>query len=152
MEQFDDAEKIVSAFFRLKDCLRRYRQTASGIDRKFVILGSLREYEATHGRPVTMTEIARTTGIALPNVSRVLAPLEREGYIARRKNGRTVSVVTTVRAEEELQKQRLVLLKEVHEALEPLDDDKKQSLVDGLNCIIDGFEGIIKQRREKADA
>lgn len=59
MEQFDDAEKIVSAFFRLKDCLRRYRQTASGIDRKFIILGSLREYETTHGRPVTMTEIAR---------------------------------------------------------------------------------------------
>lgn len=152
MEQFDNAEKIVSAFFRLKDCLRRYRQTASGIDRKFIILGSLREYETTHGRPVTMTEIARTTGIALPNVSRVLAPLEREGYIVRRKNGRTVSVVTTVRAEEELQKQWLVLLQEINEALGPLDEGTKQSFLDGLNCIVEGFEGIIKKRREKANA
>lgn len=152
MEQFDNAEKIVSAFFRLKDCLRRYRQTASGIDRKFIILGSLREYETTHGRPVTMTEIARTTGIALPNVSRVLAPLEREGYIVRRKNGRTVSVVTTVRAEEELQKQWLVLLQEINEALGPLDEGTKQSFLDGLNCIVEGFEAIIKKRREKANA
>lgn len=152
MEQFEDAEKIVSAFFRLKDCLRRYRQTASGIDRKFIILGSLREYETMHGRPVTMTEIARTTGIALPNVSRMLAPLEREGYIVRRKNGRTVSVVTTVRAEEELQKQWLVLLQEINEALGPLDEGTKQSFLDGLNCIVEGFEAIIKKRREKANA
>ena len=94
MQLNEDAERLIELMFRLRNCLHRYRQqTDKG--RTYMILGSLREYEKRRGRPVTVSEIAHASGLALPNVSRLLTPIEQAGLIDRVKNGRTVNVVVT---------------------------------------------------------
>lgn len=94
MERTAESEQLIALMLRMNDCLRRYKQQADS-GKTFMILGSLREYERRRGRPVTVTEIAHASGLALPNVSRLLTPIEQAGFIDRVKNGRTVNVVVT---------------------------------------------------------
>ena len=88
----ESAERAASMLLRYKDCMRRYKSRTEDRGRKFKVLGSLREYEIRNGSPVTVSEISRDSGLAMPNVSRLLKPFERDGLIRREKRGRTVYV------------------------------------------------------------
>ena len=101
MDNTVKAEQIISLMLRLKDCLKKYSQQCD-CGKNIMILGSLYEYERRLGRPESVSEIAHASGLALPNVSRLLVPLELEELITREKNGRKVSVIITENGRERL--------------------------------------------------
>lgn len=79
MQGISDADRVVSLFLRLKDCARKYKQLTENRGKTFIILASLREYELKNGRHLTVGDIAENSGLALPNVSRMLAPRGKAG-------------------------------------------------------------------------
>ena len=99
MQGISDADRVVSLFLRLKDCARKYKQLTENRGKTFIILASLREYELKNGRHLTVGDIAENSGLALPNVSRLLAPAEKQGLIRREKCGRNVNVTLTEEGE-----------------------------------------------------
>ncbi len=65
--------------------------------RKFVLLKGIRDYEVHNRKHITISDISKASGMALPNVSRYLKPFEEAGYIGREKNGRIVSIFLTAK-------------------------------------------------------
>ena len=66
MDEREGAEYAASMILRARDCVRRYKMHAGENGKQFMILGSLRERENRTKRPITITEMARATGLALP--------------------------------------------------------------------------------------
>ena len=126
MDEVKDAEFVVSLMLRMRACVRKYKSHSDDGGKIFTILGSLRDYETRTGRPVTVSEIARHSGLALPNVSRLLKPLEEDGYIRREKQGRTVSVIITAKGEHTLMQHRKEFISDVAEALGALSDEERK--------------------------
>ena len=87
MTERESAERAASMILRARDCVRRYKNHTREHGKTFMILGGLREYESRTGHPVTITEIARHSGLAVPNVGRLLKPLEEAGLLRREKQG-----------------------------------------------------------------
>ena len=143
MPDENPAERALSLMFRLKDCIRILRARTDENDRKIVMLAGLREYELHNGSPVTMSEIAKISGLKLPNVCRLLQPFESDGLVQREKRGRTVYVTVTQKGNEALKERYGKLLDELQrDVFEALDEDEAQSF-------IAGFEKIIRQLEKK---
>ena len=60
------------------------------------------------------------SGLAMPNVSRLLVPLEQEGLICREKNGRTVSVIITQKGNAALEERSAEMRRYITAALNAL--------------------------------
>lgn len=139
MQLNEDAERLIELMFRLRNCLHRYRQqTDKG--RTYVMLGSLREYEKRRGKPVTVSEIAHASGLALPNVSRLLTPLEQSGLVERVKCGRTVNVIVTKEGERRLKEYWDGFTTLIAEALEGIGQEEKDALLYAGAKIADHME------------
>lgn len=144
MNDNKDAERALSLIFRFKDCMRRYKAQTEDRGKKFVILGSLREYEARNGRPVTVSEIARISGLAMPNVSRLLKPFEKEGLIQRKRSGRTVSVILTPEGDAALAAQRDLFEQDIASALGMLGEEERSRYLACREKILSFFESKLE--------
>lgn len=129
MDKMHSAERAASLFFRFNDCMRRYKSRMSDGDKKLMVLGGLSDYEKRFGRPVTVTGIAKISGIALPNVSRLIKPFEEEGLLIRQKRGRTVSVVITPKGREALAASRCKLVGTIAHALGAFDGEEQEQFL-----------------------
>lgn len=83
MTEQECANRAASIILQAKDCIRRYKLREGEKDRAFMLLGGLREHESHTGQPVTITEMARVSGLAVPNVSRLIKPYEEAGLLRR---------------------------------------------------------------------
>lgn len=90
MTEQECANRAASIILQAKDCIRRYKLREGEKDRAFMLLGGLREHESRTGQPVTITEMARVSGLAVPNVSRLIKPYEEAGLLRREKQGLSV--------------------------------------------------------------
>lgn len=149
MDEQRSAERAVSMILQAKDCVRRYR-LRSGIDRKFIILGSLCEYENRTKRPITLTQIAQHTGVALPNVGRLLKPLEDEGLLRRERQGRTVHIVITPEGEALLAGQRKEFIRDVTAALSALTQEEQTFFLACCAKILARLETSLKEDAREA--
>ena len=140
MDEVKDAEFVVSLMLRMRACVRKYKSHSEDGGKIFTILGSLRDYETRTGRPVTVSEIARHSGLALPNVSRLLKPLEEDGYIRREKQGRTVSVIITAKGEHTLVQHRKEFISDVAEALGALSDEERKIFLPATKKCLQGLK------------
>lgn len=129
MDEREGAEYAASMILRARDCVRRYKMHAGGNGKRFMILGSLRERENRTGRPTTVTEMACATGLALPNVSRLLKPLEEEGLLRRERQGRTVHVVITPAGDALLAARKQDFVRDIGIALGALTDEERSSFL-----------------------
>lgn len=127
MENKERTERALSLILRMKDCIRRNRMRSEDNGKTFLVLSSLSEYQGRIGRPATVSEIAHITGLALPNVSRLLTPIEQQGLIERVKEGRSVSVIITEQGSAVLEQQRGTLLGGLEQALEVLSDEEAET-------------------------
>lgn len=138
------AERTASLVFRLRDCMRILRAHADDSEKRIFGLLGLHEYEQCNGSPMTMSEIARKSGLQLPNVGRLLHPFEEDGLIRRDKRGRTVYVSVTEKGKELLEKSYGLFLGDLQrDVLSALDDGELQVF---LGC----FEKIVAQLEKKA--
>ncbi len=82
---FEDIAENIQKVVPVKEAeMRRYR-----------LLKGIRDYELKNRKHITLTDIAKTSGMALSNVSRYIRPFEEAGYIKREKSGRTVELCIT---------------------------------------------------------
>lgn len=144
MPEETPAERALSLMFRLRDCLRILRARADDKDKKIIMLAGLREYELTNGSPMTMSEIAKRSGLKLPNVCRLLQPFESDGLVQREKRGRTVYVTVTEKGIAALKECYGKFLDELQrDIFAALDNDEAQTF-------LLSFEKIILQLEKKA--
>ena len=136
----ESAERAASMLLRYKDCMRRYKSHTDDRGKKFKVLGSLREYEMRNGSPVTVSEISRDSGLAMPNVSRLLKPFERDGLIRREKHGRTVYVTITPKGNEALEAQREIFIGDIAAALGILTDAERHAFLSAGEKILQALE------------
>ncbi len=144
MTDENGADRIIAVFLRLKDCMRKCRQKLSGGKNTFIVLGSLTEYEKRTGRHVTVSEISRISGLALPNVSRLLVPLEQEGLICREKNGRTVSVIITQKGNAALEERSAEMRRYITAALNALTDEEYAAFASASEKILFSLENNLE--------
>ena len=140
MQGISDADRVVSLFLRLKDCAREYKQLTENRGKTFIILASLREYELKNGRHLTVGDIAENSGLALPNVSRLLAPAEKQGLIRREKCGRNVNVTLTEEGEKKLAGWLDDFWRDIALALKALTPEETEAFATGFEKILDSFE------------
>lgn len=145
MERTAESEQLIALMLRMNDCLHRYKQQADS-GKTFMVLGSLREYERRRGRPVTVTEIAHASGLALPNVSRLLAPIEQAGLIERVKSGRTVNVIVTEEGNRQLDEFWNGFSKLIACAFERLTERQRKDLLESGGKVADYLEQNIKNQ------
>ena len=143
MQGISDADRVVSLFLRLKDCARKYKQLTENRGKTFIILASLREYELKNGRHLTVGDIAENSGLALPNVSRLLAPAEKQGLIRREKCGRNVNVTLTEEGEINLAGWLDDFWRDIALALKALTPEETEAFATGFEKILDSFESRI---------
>lgn len=143
MQGISDEGRVVSLFLRLKDCARKYKQLTENRGKTFIILASLREYELKNGRHLTVGDIAENSGLALPNVSRLLAPAEKQGLIRREKCGRNVSVTLTEEGEKKLAGLFDGFMRDIALALDALTPEETEAFATGFEKILDSFESRI---------
>lgn len=143
MQGISDADRVVSLFLRLKDCARKYKQLTENRGKTFIILASLREYELKNGRHLTVGDIAENSGLALPNVSRLLAPAEKQGLIRREKCGRNVNVTLTEEGEKKLAGWLDDFWRDIALALKELTPEETEAFATGFEKILDSFESRI---------
>ena len=143
MQGISDEGRVVSLFLRLKDCARKYKQLTENRGKTFIILASLREYELKNGRHLTVGDIAENSGLALPNVSRMLAPAEKQGLIRREKCGRNVNVTLTEEGEKKLAGRLGDFWRDIVLALKALTPEETEAFATGFEKILDSFESRI---------
>lgn len=143
MQGISDEDRVVSLFLRLKDCARKYKQLTENRGKTFIILASLREYELKNGRHLTVGDIAENSGLALPNVSRLLAPAEKQGLIRREKCGRNVNVTLTEEGEKKLAGWLDDFWRDIALALKALTPEETEAFATGFEKILDSFESRI---------
>lgn len=143
MQGISDEGRVVSLFLRLKDCARKYKQLTENRGKTFIILASLREYELKNGRHLTVGDIAENSGLALPNVSRMLAPAEKQGLIRREKCGRNVNVTLTEEGEKKLAGWLDDFWRDIVLALKALTPEETEAFATGFEKILDSFESRI---------
>ena len=127
MNDKERMERALPLLLRMKDCVRKGRMRSDDNGKTFLVLSSLSEYQSRIGRPATVSEIAHITGLALPNVSRLLTPIEQQGLIERVKEGRSVSIIITEQGNAVLADQRDVMLEGLGRALGELGDDELET-------------------------
>ena len=152
MTDKDQADQVVSIFLRFKDCIRKYKQRVTGGKKSFIVLGSLLEYQLRTGRPVSVTEISRISGLALPNVSRLLVPLEQDGLICREKTGRTVSVIITEKGDAMLKSQWTEIIEDIKTALSNLSDEEYSAFTSAGEKILSSLEANFKNKSAGEEA
>lgn len=143
MQGISDEGRVVSLFLRLKDCARKYKQLTENRGKTFIILASLRECELKNGRHLTVGDIAENSGLALPNVSRMLAPAEKQGLIRREKCGRNVNVTLTEEGEKKLAGWLDDFWRDIALALKALTPEETEAFATGFEKILDSFESRI---------
>lgn len=148
MQSTSDADRVVSLLLRLKDCTRKYKQATENRGRTFMILASLREYELKYGRHVTVGDISAQSGLALPNVSRLLAPTEKQGLIRREKSGRNVSVTLTEEGEKKLAGLFDGFMRDIALALDALTPEETEAFATGFEKMLDSFESRLNGERD----
>lgn len=90
-----DIKHFANTFVDITENIRKVVPVSEAELRKYRLLKCIRDYEKKNRKHVTLSDISRTTGMALPNVSRYIKPFEEAGYIKREKSGRTVSICLT---------------------------------------------------------
>ena len=143
MQGISDEGRVVSLFLRLKDCARKYKQLTENRGKTFIILASLREKKKKNGRHLTVGDIAENSGLAQPNVSRLLAPAEKQGLIRREKCGRNVNVTLTEEGEKKLAGWLDDFWRDIALALKALTPEETEAFATGFEKILDSFESRI---------
>lgn len=141
-------ERAAALFFRFKDSMHRLKPPGSG--NLFTVLGGLAEFEARFKRPVTISEIARFSGLAISNVSRLLRPFEEKGLIQKVKSGRTVSVAVTREGHRVLDGFNRNFMQDIALALSALSEDECESFISCGEKMMNKLDEL-KTSREKAD-
>lgn len=149
MNEDNYAERAASLFFRFKDSMHRLKPPGSG--NLFTVLGGLFEFEMRCKRPVTVSEIARFSGLAISNVSRLLRPFEEKGLIQKVKSGRTVSVTVTQAGMAVLDTFRQTFISNISLALSALSEDECESFISCGEKMLDKLDKISSTSREKAN-
>ena len=90
-----------------------------------------------------MGDIAENSGLALPNVSRLLAPAEKQGLIRREKCGRNVNVTLTEEGEKKLAGWLDDFWRDIALALKALTPEETEAFATGFEKILDSFESRI---------
>ncbi len=140
MTEKERTERALSLLLRMKDCVRKSKLRSEDNGKTFLVLSSLGEYQTRIGRPATVSEIAHITGLALPNVSRLLTPIEQQGLIERVKDGRSVSVVITERGGKVLAEQRDVLMDGLNGALASLGESELETYFRLTEKVLEALE------------
>lgn len=143
-------DRAAALFFRFKDVMHRIPPPGAG--KTFSVLGGLHEFESRHKRPVTISEIARFSGLAMPNVSRLLRPFEEKGLIKKVKSGRSVSVTITEKGYAELGKFRRKFIENISAALSVLTPEEREYFLSCAEKILDNADANQKiTSRETTD-
>ncbi len=90
-----DIKHFANTFMDISENIQKVVPINEPERRKYKLLRGIRDYEKRTRKHITLSDISRFSGIALPNVSRYLKPFEEAGYIRREKNGRSVSIILT---------------------------------------------------------
>ena len=152
MNERECAERAASMALRAKDCVRRYKLQAGGNGKRFMILSGLREHEMHTKRHITITEMARFSGLALPNVGRLIKPLEEEGLVCRRKQGRTVQVIITPKGDALLAAQREAFVRDITVALGALGEEEREAFLDCCAKLLARLEEHLQTDRAEEHA
>lgn len=135
-----NTERFLSILFRFNDLVRIYRSKHSKNGRTFMALYELRHYNEEHEKPITMTEVSQITGLAPPNVCRLLKPLEQAGYVCREKCGRVVSVIVTEKGETFINEQQQIIKQLVSSAVESLTEEEFDNYIACSEKIISAMQ------------
>ena len=146
MDEREGAEYAASMILRARDCVRRYKMRTGENGKQFMILGSLRGRDNRTGRPTTVTEMARATGRALPNVGRLLKPLEEEGLLRRERQGRTVHVVITPAGDALLAAQREDFVRDICVALGALTNEERDIFLASCEKLLTRLEEHLQKQ------
>ncbi len=90
-----DIKHFANTFIDITENIPKVVPISESELRKYKLLKGIRDYEQKNRKHITLTDISKEAGIALPNVSRYLKPFEEAGYIKREKKGRSVSICIT---------------------------------------------------------
>ncbi|MCD8286165.1 MAG: winged helix-turn-helix transcriptional regulator [Clostridia bacterium] len=90
-----DIKHFANTFIDITENIQKVVPVKETELRKYRLLRGIRDYEQKNRKHITLTDISKASGIALPNVSRYLKPFEEAGYIRREKSGRSVCICIT---------------------------------------------------------
>ncbi|MCD7729444.1 MAG: winged helix-turn-helix transcriptional regulator [Clostridia bacterium] len=141
-----DVKRFTRTFVDLSESIRLLEPFNSEDTRKIHVLRFIRGFSEKNGRQITISDISRQTGIAMPNVSRFLRPLEESGYIERQRIGRNVYMHITADGDQLLAakiEEASVILKQM------LDTLLEEELSVYVNCsekISSALNNIIEQQ------
>lgn len=138
MDRDNYTDRAASLFFRFKETMQRILPSGSG--KIFSVLGGLHEFERRHGRPLTISEMARFSGLAVPNVSRLLKPFEEKDLVKKVKHGRKVSIVLTEKGKNVLAQSGQKFIANIADAICALSESERAAFLTSSEKILDYLE------------
>lgn len=148
MTKDKQVNSFISAYLELNKSLKKVEPLSDEDSRKFLVLFNVRQYEKEYGKPLTISDISRISGIALPNVSRFLRPLEENGCIARKREGRTVYLTITERGNALLLERFTNMRAVIGEMLDGLTDEEISQYVSINEKICSRLHNIIECKKQ----
>ena len=139
---------FVNAYLDFIESLRRVEPLSGEDARKFLVLFNVRQYEKEYGKPLTISDISRISGMALPNVSRFLRPLEENGCIARKREGRTVYLTITEKGDAMLLERFTNMRSVIGEMLDGLTDEEILQYLSISEKICSRLHNIIECKKQ----
>ncbi|MCD8040358.1 MAG: winged helix-turn-helix transcriptional regulator [Clostridia bacterium] len=150
MANENDVKRFTKSFVEVL-CAIKHSQPLGEESRKFLVLSNIHDYEVQNGRQITISDISKISGMAVPNVSRFLRPLEESGYIERQRIGRTVYLHVTTDGDQVL----AAKFKEISDILRvTLDGLSEEKIEIYLKCgekICTALKTIAKPNNETGD-
>ena len=108
-------------------------------------LANLREFELRNGRHATITDLVKLTGRAMPNVCRLLRPLEEKGLLRREKEGRSVCVRITPAGEAELERLRQKSDAMLTRALSAVPEEEQSRFFANCNAALSSLDEAVSE-------
>ncbi|MCD8372133.1 MAG: ArsR family transcriptional regulator [Clostridia bacterium] len=145
MTNEEDLKRFIKSFMEITQSLRSTDFYDRENSKKLHALQAIHKFEEENGKQMTISDISRITGIAMPNVSRFLRPLEESGYIERQRIGRTVYLHITADGDQLLAAKMAEMSDYLSEMLEALTEEEKAAYLTCSEKISAALHNIIEQ-------
>lgn len=147
MAKEEDLDRFIKYFLDMTNSLRGADFYDKENTRKLHALVAIHNFEINSGKQITISDISRITGIAMPNVSRFLRPLEEGGYVERQRIGRTVYLHITADGDQLLAAKLDEMGSYLSEMLDVLDEEETAIFLNCSEKISAALHNIIEQNK-----